>query len=222
MGRQTAVALPVNRDLHQGACRQGVRSGPLHHLRLGLVSLAVAVCIASPGCSRKPDGIDVKPITALRFTAGPDFLGRIQRQLGGNAADWSTNGVGHLVFRLPTPHPGDLIFRDFNVFRENSVEKTQEIYVHHRQDFTGSDWKLYLEQGDGPEKWFISYKGIRFDTNHGMPVGVNTKPEIFIGILKQNVFIVISYTAYASSWNYIQTINTDVRYVADLLSKAAK
>jgi hypothetical protein len=173
--------------------------------------------MASPGCSSKPDGVDVKPITALRFTAGPDFLGRIQRQLGGNAADWSKNGVGYLVYRLPNPHPGDLIFRDFNVFRENSLDKTQEIYARHRQDFTGSDRKLYLEQGDGPENLFISYKGIRFDTNHGM----NTKPEIFIGILKQNVFIVISYTAYASGSDYIQTINKDVRYVADLLSKAA-
>jgi hypothetical protein len=39
-------------------------------------------------------------------------------------------------------------------------------------------------------------QGTRFDTNHGMPVGADTKPEIFIGILKQNVVIVISYTAY--------------------------
>src|SRR5947209_19585610 len=41
-----------------------------------------------------------------------------------------------------------------------------------------------------------------------------TKPEIFIGILKQKVFILISYTAYESSWNYVQTINQDIRYVA--------
>jgi len=54
-----------------------------------------------------------------------------------------------------------------------------------------------------------------------MPVWVNTKPEIFIGIMKQNVFIVISYAAYASGSDYIQTINKDVRYVADLQSKAA-
>ena len=52
-------------------------------------------------------------------------------------------------------------------------------------------------------------------------MGIITKPEIFIGILKQNVFIVISYTAYESSWHYVRTINQDIRYVADLLSKAA-
>jgi hypothetical protein len=54
-----------------------------------------------------------------------------------------------------------------------------------------------------------------------MPVWVNAKPEIFIGTLKQNVFIVVGYTAYASGSDYIQTINNDVRWVADFLSKAA-
>jgi hypothetical protein len=208
-------------DLYQRACERGFRSGLLHHHRLGIVSLVVAVCLASPGCSSKPDGVDVKPITSLRFTAGPDFLEGIQRHLGGNAADWSKNGVGYLVFQPPNPDPDHRIFRSVNVFREESLLKAQEIYADQRQQFTGLDWKLYLEQGDAAEKWFISYKGTRFDTNHGMPVWVNTKPEIFIGILKQNVFIVISYTAYASSSGYIQTINKDVRYVADLLPKAA-
>ena len=54
-----------------------------------------------------------------------------------------------------------------------------------------------------------------------MPVWVNAKPEIFIGILKQNVFIVVGYTAYAWDSDYIQTINNNIRWVADLLSKAA-
>lgn len=52
-------------------------------------------------------------------------------------------------------------------------------------------------------------------------VGVDTKPEILIGILKQNVVIVIGYTAYVSRSDYIRTINKDVRVIADLLSKAA-
>jgi hypothetical protein len=107
------------------------------------------------------------------------------------------------------------------VFRENSPEKTQEIYARHRKDFTGSDSKLYVEKGEGAEKWFVSYKGIRLDTNHGMPMGVIAKPEIFIGILKENAFIVISYAAYSYSSGYVQTINKDIRYVADLLSKAS-
>lgn len=207
-------------DLYRRAYQWIFRSGLYRH-RLAVVSLVIALCLASRACPSKPNGVDLKPITSLRFTAGPEFLVRIQRELGGNAADWSKNGVGYLVYRFPSPHHDDMIFRDFNVFRENSSEKTQEIYARHRQDFTGSDdWKLYLEQDDGPEKWFISYKGTRFDTNHGMPVWLNAKPEIFIGILKQNVFIIIDYTAYASGLDYVRTINMDIRYVADLLSKA--
>lgn len=109
-------------------------------------------------------------------------------------------------------------------FREDSPIKAQEIYANQRREFTSSDsgnnWKLYREEGDAAKKWFISYQGVRLDTNHGIPMGIITKPEIFIGILKQNVFIVISYTAYDSSWNYVRTINQDIRYVADLLLKA--
>jgi hypothetical protein len=54
-----------------------------------------------------------------------------------------------------------------------------------------------------------------------MPVGWITKLDIYVGVLKQNVFIEVTYTAYTSSSNYIQTINKDIRFAADLLSKAA-
>ena len=51
--------------------------------------------------------------------------------------------------------------------------------------------------------------------------GWDTNPDIYVGVLKQNVFIEASYTAYTSVSNYIQTINKDIRFAADLLSKAA-
>lgn len=205
----------------RGAGQPFFRSWLSRH-RIGVVSLAAAAFLASRACPSKPEGVDLKPITSLRFTAGPDFLDRIRRQLGGSAADWSKNGVGYLVFHPPKSDADSDhgIFRDVNVYREESPLKAQEIYGDQKRQFTGSEWKLYLEQGGGPEKWFISYKGTRFDTNHGMPVWLNAKPEIIIGILKQNVFIVIAYTAYASGSDYVQTINKDVHYVAELLTKA--
>jgi hypothetical protein len=209
---------------NQHAFWSTVRSGLLRHRRLGIVSVTIALFLVMFACSSRPDGVDVKPITSLQFTAGPDFLARVQRQFDGRAADWSKNGVGYLVYRIPNAHPGVEIFRAVNVFREASPMKAQEIYEYQRLDFTSSDsghnWKLYREEGDAADKWFISYQGIRLNTNHGIPMGIITKPEIFIGILKQNVFIVISYTAYDSSWSYVRTINQDIRYVADLLSKA--
>lgn len=209
-------------NLRRHASLRRVRFEPFHHHLLGL---AVAVCLASSGCSSKPDAVDVKPITSLQLTAGPDFLNRIQKQLGGKAADWSKNGVGYLVYRLPNPDPNVKIYRNVDVYREDSLPKAQEIYAHNRQVFTtpgsGQNWKLYREQGTESEKWFISYQGAHFDTNHGMPVWWDTNPDIYVGVLKQNVFIEVSYTAYTSSSNYIQTINKDIRFAADLLSKAA-
>jgi len=192
------------------------------HGTFGLISVLAAGCIAIGGCAAasRPDGVDLTPITSLRLNAGSDFLAGIQRQLGGAAADWSKNGVGYLVFRPPNPDPDHQVFRSVNVFREDSVMKAREIYAHQREEFTNGDWKLYFEKGKAPEMWFISYEGVRFDTNHGIPTGLNTKPDIFIGILKQNVFIVIGYTSVRNDSDYIHTINGDVAYVADLLAKA--
>lgn len=166
----------------------------------------------------------MSPITSLRLTAGSGFLSGIQRQLGGTAADYSKDGVGHLVFHPPDSEsdPDQLIFRDANVYRQEDPALAREIYAEQRRQFTDSDWILYTEKSDSESKWFISYKGTRFDTNHGMPVWVNAKPEIFIGILKQNVLIVVAYTAYGSAPDYVQTINKDVRWVADLLSRASQ
>jgi hypothetical protein len=64
--------------------------------------------------------------------------------------------------------------------------------------------------------------GIHFDTNHGMPVWWNAKPDIYVGVLKQNVFIEVTYSAYTSSSNYVEINNKDIRIAADLLSKAAQ
>ena len=187
----------------------------------------MALFLVKCGFSSKPGGVDVGPITSLHFTAGPGFLDRVQRQLGGNAADWSKNGVGYLVYRLPNHDQNTQIFRNIDVYREDSVPKTQEIYEHNRKVFTtpgsGQFWRLYREGGAGVEKWFISYQEAHFETNHGKPVWWSNSPDIYIGILKQNVFIEVSYTGYFPSSNadYIQGINEDIRFAADLLSKAA-
>jgi len=106
---------------------QSVHSEPLNRQFLGFVSLLLAVCLASSGCSSKPDAVDVRAITSLRLNAGPNFLSRIQAQLGGRAADWSRNGVGYLVYRLPNPDPDVPIFRNIDVFLEDNLKK-QYVY----------------------------------------------------------------------------------------------
>src|SRR4051794_12579892 len=115
-------ALPVQ---DQRDCWSTVRSGLSRHRRLSIVSFAIALLLVMFACPSRPGGVDVKPITSLQFTAGPDFLARVQRQFDGRAADWSKNGVGYLVYRIPNAHPGVEIFRDVNVFREDSRVKAQ-------------------------------------------------------------------------------------------------
>lgn len=200
-----------------------VGSSVLRHRRRSLLIVAIAFCVFMLRPSR-PDGVDVTPITTLHFAAGPDFLARVQLQLQGRASDWSQHSVGTLVYRIPNADPSVGINRSVNIFRQESQEEAQAVYAHQKQVFTssnaGDNWKLYREAGDVAEKWFISYQGLRMDTNHGMPVGIIAKPDIFIGILKQNVVIVITYTAFDPSWNYVRTINRDIQYVADILSGA--
>ncbi len=118
------------------------------------------------------------------------------------------SGISSTGFQALPPDAS--FYRDINVYREDNFAKAQDIYSQQRLTFTNSDWRLYRKQGEGDEKFFISYKRVRFDTNHGIPMGVDTKPEIFIGILKQNVFVVIAYTAYSGGSDYIQTINKDI------------
>jgi hypothetical protein len=212
----------VETNLRRHASLRSVRFEPLRHHLLGLV---VAVCLASSGRSNKPDAVDVRPITSLQLTAGPDFLNRIQKQLGGRAADWSKNGVGYLVYRLPNPDPNVKITAMSMCIVKTAYRRlgrsTLTIGKCLQRPGSGQNWKLYREQGTASEKWFTSYQGAHFDTNHGMPVWWDTNPDIYVGVLKQNVFIEVSYTAYTSSSNYIQTINKDIRLAADLLSKAA-
>jgi hypothetical protein len=205
------------------------------HYRLCVVGLMAALFLARCGFSSTPRGVDVRPITSLKFTARPDFLNRVQRQLGGDAADWSKNGFGYLVYRLP--RDGDTpIFRNIEVYLEDNLKKqyvyddfrsVQEVYAHMRQVFTtpgpGQNWKLYREQDAGAEKWFISFQEAHFATNHGMPMWWDNSPDICIGVLKQNVFIEISYSASFPSrdWSYTRSINKDILFAADVLYKAA-
>lgn len=112
------------------------------------------------------------------------------------------------------------------MYREDGLPKAQEIYERNRQTFTtsgsGQRWKLYREQGAGAEKWFVSYQEAHFETNHRVPIWWNTKPNSYVGVLKQNVFIEISYSSYGSSSDYIPTLNKDIRFAADLLIGATR
>lgn len=190
-----------------------------------MLVLVVGVFVISRVCSSRPDGLDVRPLTSLHLTANADFLTRVQKQLGGGAADYSKNGVGYLVYRVPDTDPNAAIFRNIDVYREDSVLKAQEIYARNRRDFTtpgaGQNWKLYREEGTATGKWFIGYQGGRFDTNHGMPVWSDMDPDVYIGVLKQSIYVEVSFTAYGGSSHYIQTMNKDICFAADLLSKAS-
>jgi hypothetical protein len=58
------------------------------------------------------------------------------------------------------------------------------------------------------------------NTNHGIPVGVITSPEILIGFLKENVVIIVSYTAYRDDTDYVKEVNEDILWVSDLLKRS--
>jgi hypothetical protein len=70
----------MKRHRHRVGWRD-VRFEKLRHGALGLISVLAAGCIAVAGCAvSRPDGVDLNPITSLRFNAGSDFLGPAMRE----------------------------------------------------------------------------------------------------------------------------------------------
>jgi hypothetical protein len=81
------------------------------------LAFIVALCAAALcGCTQiTPSGIDLRPLTALKISAGPDFLSRVQRELGGSD---NPGDVGVLVVKAPNPDPERRIFRSIGLYRE--------------------------------------------------------------------------------------------------------
>ena len=130
-----------------------------------------------------------------------------------------------MVFAIPGSDRDKRVYRSASLYREETDATADEDYSRYRREFTDAsmdwNWKLYREEGQGSERSFVSYQGVRIDTVHGVPIWLITDPHVLIGVLKGNIFVVIDYSSYRRAPDYIETINGDVRYIAALLAKAA-
>lgn len=111
------------------------------------------------------------------------------------------------------------VFRHIELWQSQTSDGASAKYLSYKTLFTdkSDDWRLYKEDGVAHNKYFISYKTARWDSNHGIPTHVYSYPEIIVGMVKQNLFIVISYTGYRDGLDYVHDINEDIVYVRDLL-----
>jgi len=167
-----------------------------------------------------PQGVNVAPLVGLELGEGYRQIERVKEKLRGEFYEQNTHDGGT---RLIIPRRQDgAIYRSIELHQFQKREGALEEYLSYRATFTeGLSRRLYLERGSQFERYFISYATTRFDTNHGIPMGIITAPEILIGVLKQNLFVSVSYSSYRSRlrWglDYVPRINEDIEYARDLL-----
>jgi hypothetical protein len=191
-------------------------------LRWLIVALAVVLLVRCRAST--PAGIDISPITSVVVSAGPDFFDRVRRELvlDGIPPPVAREGQDGLVIDMPNRKPDT--WRRLNLHREDTPARAQQVYASYRKLFTDpkGDWVLHLESGSAPEQHFISYRGARWNTTHGIPLWRDTQPDILIGVLRHDVFIAIHYSLERGQRDYVREVNSDIRYAADLLARASR
>lgn len=126
---------------------------------------------------------------------------------------------------IKLPKYGDIdkyeydVFKGADIIEFNSNKEATDEYIKYKETFTDESeyWKLYKEEGNSTNKFFIAYKTTEIYYNHLIPSGIRTSPEIIIVYLKNNIFVTVSYTGYKNYNNYIKEINIDIVYVSDIL-----
>jgi hypothetical protein len=188
--------------------------------------LLLATCLA--GCTaaypaKTPKGIDVDPIYAMQLAGDVKDVESIRKLLPSGTTYRAEKGSEMLIIIPPhAPQSGlsNPVFRSVEIYRSDTRSAARTEYEDNKRTFTRGDWKLYQEQGSDSNKYFSAYKAPWMNTNHGIPVGVITSPEILIGFLKENVVIIVSYTAYRDDTDYVKEVNEDILWVSDLLKRS--
>lgn len=171
-----------------------------------------------------PKGVDISPIYNIKlkekFCDIDKLKNNIPRKVRYKVDERNNAFIAGSLNRSNDDH----VYRYFTMFQFSTINEALGEYKSYKNMFTDRlySWRLYKQEGNENDKYFISYKTTRFDYNHGIPCGINISPEILIGFLKNNLFIVVSYTGYANYDDYVNEINEDILYVSKLLKNGVK
>jgi hypothetical protein len=160
-----------------------------------------------------PNGVNLEPIISLQIHS--EFKGVVSLKIPyGNVM--KKDGEITLGFRPLHPEPSYIEITQF----ESETKAAERYLAKRKMILNESASKLYSESGLSSNSHFIIYKGSQWNSNHGIPAGKYSQPEITIGVLKKNLFIYIRYTGYENDVDYIKWINQDITFTGKLLKSA--
>lgn len=142
----------------------------------GLINSLVLIAFSCMSCisliSKTPRNIDPNPILSTQLDENPVVSSTVMKIR--NSADTVEKVLG-----------------DIEIFRCNTKDEAQQQYDSHKATFMegGSACRMYRERNTNGNMYYAAYKRIRFDYNHGIPYRVINHPDIWIGFLNGNYFI---------------------------------
>jgi len=178
--------------------------------------IILSVLLLSTSCHSfsseyKPRGIDLSPITQLKIHEPFAKISSLKMSYG---KFFKSIDSTSLSFRSMRKDPS---FMEITQFDAEKLALSN--YISQRKELRKeSHTRLYDESNSGSDRYFIVYKTAQWDTNHGIPIGIYSQPEITIGILKQNLLIMITYVGHENDFDYIKKINEDIQFVGNLLN----
>ena len=175
--------------------------------------------------SKTPKGVDPMPLYILQLPDNLDvsivilndsnFVKKYNCQIKGLYENW-----------ISIPATNDTIkgiFRDIEIWQFEKNSDALKKYLSYKNTFLDdTSAKLYKEEKQEKNRYFIIYKGIRLNYNHGISIGIYNDPELRLGFLLNKYFISISYTDFRTDKKkkacYVCDINNDILLVSKILN----
>ena len=159
-----------------------------------------------------PDNLDVSTI----IFSDSNFVKKYNCRLGGLGGLYE-----NWISVPPTNDTIKDIFRNIEIHQFKKYDDALKRYLYSKKTIDTSE-RLYKEEKQGANRYFIIYKRIRLDYNHGIPCGIYNDPELSLGFLLNKYFISISYADYRYDKKkkvcYVCDINNDILLVAKILN----
>jgi len=201
---------------------------PISSVRNGSNKFGVIVVagLSTLGCAflyapRTPQGVHVLPLSAIELDSDVESLLTVAALAPEDATHRHEFGVEFVGFRSPRRGAEAHVYRSIHIQRLATADAAFAKYEKDKATFSSEHFRLYEEGGRPGNRYFLAYKVPWTSTNHGIPVGVVTGPEILFQTQKRNVVAEVSYSSYRNDkLDYVPEIDADIAYLADLLRRS--
>jgi hypothetical protein len=182
--------------------------------------------------SKTPKGIDPNPLFDLQLPSDTNLFILLSKNDSALARKYNCrlihqlelgmNAHGQYNDWIDIPSTNDTIkniFRGIEIWQFATSKGAVERYMDYRKIFKeDASARIYEEKSQLDKKYFMIYKTVRFDYNHGIPYKIYNDPELMLGFLINKYCVFISYTKYTFGQKtpeyYKSDINNDIIYVS--------